>query len=325
MTLRQLLRLVSLILALCLLSGCAGAADGTSPPTSQPDSTPAQQTQVDGSDSEEEDEGPYIAPPMLESGFHEDLAEGNGSVFIDLSAVGEGVVAVSARSESRLKFQVIMGDVTYNYDIASDGSPSVFPLQSGNGNYRFRVMENVVDNKYAELYAADSQVELLDEYQPFLRPSDYASYDSQSECVRKAAELAQTAGTPLGLVKKVYGYVCKNVTYDYELAATVQSGYLPTPDKTLSTGKGICFDYASLSAAMLRSQGIPTEIVFGYVAPDDLYHAWNMFYTEETGWVAVEFKVQGESWVRLDLTFAANGSDNSFIGDGSNYADVYYF
>ena len=109
------------------------------------------------------------------------------------------------------------------------------------------------------------------------------------------------------------------------LAATVQSGYLPTPDETMQTGKGICFDYAALAASMLRSQGIPTRMVFGYVAPDQLYHAWNMFYTEETGWVTVKFEVSANSWVRLDLTFAANGADNKFIGDGSNYADVYYY
>ena len=93
----------------------------------------------------------------------------------------------------------------------------------------------------------------------------------------------------------------------------------------METGKGICFDYASLAASMLRSQGIPTKIIFGYVAPDNLYHAWNMFYTKETGWVSVEFKVNEKEWTRMDLTFSANGSDQKFIGDGSNYADVYQY
>ena len=93
----------------------------------------------------------------------------------------------------------------------------------------------------------------------------------------------------------------------------------------MATGKGICFDYASLAAAMLRSQGIPAKVIFGYVSPNDLYHAWNVFYTKKTGWVSVEFKVDKNTWNRLDLTFAANGADNDFIGDGSNYSDVYYY
>ena len=93
----------------------------------------------------------------------------------------------------------------------------------------------------------------------------------------------------------------------------------------MTSGKGICFDYASLTASMLRSQGIPTKVIFGYVSPDDLYHAWNMFYTEESGWVTVEFAVDPNDWNRLDLTFSAGGTDEKFIGDGSNYTDVYWY
>ena len=269
--------------------------------------------------------GPYVAPPMKEAAFHPELAETGQRVMLDLSAVSDGVVAVSAQSDKRLKFQVVKGEETYNYNLASDGTPSIFPLQCGDGEYRFRVMENVVDKKYAELFSRTVDVKLSDPFAPFLRPSDYVNFNADSACVKKAAELAKTAGTPLGLVAAVYGFVCQTVRYDEELARTVKSGYLPVPDRTMLSGKGICFDYAALAASMLRSQGIPTRMVFGYVAPDQLYHAWNMFYTEETGWVTVSFEVSANSWVRLDLTFAANGADSQFIGDGSNYADVYYY
>jgi transglutaminase-like putative cysteine protease len=225
----------------------------------------------------------------------------------------------------RLKFQVLKDGTTYNYDIDSGGTPSIFPLQSGDGQYTFRVMENITESKYAELYAESCQVVLQDSFQPFLRPSDYVSYSQNSSCVKKAAELAKNAPDKLGLVTQVFDYVCDNVTYDKQKAASVQSGYLPDPDETLSTGKGICFDYASLAAAMLRSQGIPVKVIFGYVSPNDLYHAWNMFYTEETGWVTVDYEVKADSWNRLDLTFSANGADGTFIGDGGNYRDLYLY
>ena len=150
-------------------------------------------------------------------------------------------------------------------------------------------------------------------------------YSKKSECVEKATEIAAKAESEVDVVAGVYDYVCKNVTYDDEKAATVQSGYLPDPDETMRTGKGICFDYASLAAALLRSQGIPCKVVFGYVAPDDLYHAWNMFYTEEKGWTKVEFSVDPGDWTRVDLTFSANGQNADFIGDGSNYQDVYQY
>lgn len=257
--------------------------------------------------------------------FHPESAEGNAAVRIDLSAVEEGYIAVSAKSEKRLKFQVIMEDWTYTYDIASDGTPSFFPLQCGEGFYSFRVMENVEESKYVQIYRTECEVELLDEFQPFLRPSDYSRYDEDSECVIKAAELASVCSSKLEFVSQIYSFVCRHIRYDYEKAASVKAGYLPDVDETMLSGKGICFDYASLAAAMLRSQGVPTKIVFGYVAPNDLYHAWNMFYTEESGWVTVSFEVSEKSWNRIDLTFSAGGADEQFIGDGTNYTDVYFY
>lgn len=260
-----------------------------------------------------------------DASFHADQAQGNEQVKLDLSATEYGYVAVLAYSGVRLKFQVIKGEVTYNYDMSGDGTPSVFPIQSGDGRYTFRVLEKVAEGKYAVVYTADCDVKLQSEFEPFLRPSDYVSYDAESDCVKKAAELAGSEESRLGVVENIYDYICEEITYDRELAATVKSGYLPDPDETLATGKGICFDYASLAAAMLRSQGIPVKMVFGYVSPDDLYHAWNMFYTEETGWVTVGYEVSADSWNRLDLTFSANGKDSRFIGDGGNYKDAYYY
>ncbi len=265
------------------------------------------------------------AVPFLDATFHESAAEGNDKVKMDLSACNQGYIAVSARSEKRMKFQVIHGDVTYTYDIRSDGTPSVFPLQTGDGEYVFRAMENVEGKKYAQALLLSKQVKLDDPFQPFLRPSDYSRYSEDSFCVREAADLCRNAGDPVQIVSTIYAYINSVVRYDHAKAATVKSGYLPDPDETLKTKKGICFDYAALAAAMLRSQGIPCKLVFGYVAPNQLYHAWNMFYTEETGWVTVNFKVNAQDWTRLDLTFTANGQDDSFIGDGSNYSDLYYY
>ena len=267
----------------------------------------------------------YTAPEFRDAQFHEAAAMIGDRVKLDVSCLAEGYVAVSAVSDMRLKFQVVKDETTYNYNLSSDGTPGIFPLQGGNGSYRFRVMENVVDKKYSELYSFTCDVVMQDEFQPFLRPSTYINYNRDSACVRKAVELAAAASDELGLVGAVYNYVCGQVTYDREKAASVKSGYLPVPDETMTSGKGICFDYAALAGAMLRSQGIPTKMIFGYVAPEGLYHAWNMFYTPQSGWVTVSFEVRGENWTRMDLTFSANGADSTFIGDGSNYSDVYYY
>ena len=239
----------------------------------------------------------YTAPEFRDAQFHEAAAMIGDRVKLDVSCLAEGYVAVSAVSDMRLKFQVVKDETTYNYNLPS----------------------------YSELYSFTCDVVMQDEFQPFLRPSTYINYNRDSACVRKAAELAAAASDELGLVGAVYNYVCGQVTYDREKAASVKSGYLPVPDETMTSGKGICFDYAALAGAMLRSQGIPTKMIFGYVAPEGLYHAWNMFYTPQSGWVTVSFEVRGENWTRMDLTFSANGADSTFIGDGSNYSDVYYY
>ena len=275
----------------------------------------------------EADFTPYQAPEFADSAFHAEHAQGNGQVKLDLEHTSEGYIGVSGESDTRLKLQVFMGETEYRYDVPADGTPVIFPLQEGDGTYTIKAMENVESTKYRPLFSIDCEVKLADEFQPFLRPSAYVDYDQDSECVKLAAQLASKEEDALGVVGAVFEYICDNIVYDKEKAQTVQTttGYMPVLDDTLRTGKGICFDYASLVAGMLRSEGIPTKMVFGDVSPDDIYHAWNMFYTEETGWVTVKYEVKAGSWNRLDLTFSANGKDASLIGDGENYLDEKYY
>lgn len=343
------IRLCALLLILLLLGGCltantdipleesssrrppesSGAESSTAPSSA---AEPAKGTPVPAAASQPEPTAeptpaftPYQAPELATARFDPSAASGENGVLIDLSGVSKGYVAVSAVGEARMKFRVEMGEQVYNYDLPSDGTPTVYPLQCGDGSYIFRALTNTVGSKYALAYSAEAAVRMEDEFQPFLRPSQYVDYDADSKCVQLAAELASQQPDALGVVKAVVEYICGNVTYDKEKAATVSKGYLPSPDETLASGKGICFDYASLAAAMLRSQGIPTKMIFGNVEPDGLYHAWNMFYTEESGWVTLDYQVDEGTWSRLDLTFSANGADQEFIGDGTHYTDVYFY
>ena len=321
------IKLLPVLLLLLCISGCMTAHTDIPSEESQTSAAEPVRSTTDEQTSSTVPANftPYQAPEFASSGFDPDAAQGENGVLIDLSGTGKGYVAVLANGDTRMKFRVEMGEQVYDYNLPSDGTPTVYPLQSGDGSYTFRALTNTVDNKYAEAYSTTAQVQLEDEFQPFLRPSQYVDYNEGSRCVKVAAGLAAKQPDALGVVNAVFGYICENVTYDKEKAATVNKGYLPDPDETLGGGKGICFDYASLAAAMLRSQGIPTKVVFGYVQPDDLYHAWNMFYTDESGWVTVNYEVNEGSWSRLDLTFSANGADAEFIGDGTNYTDVYFY
>ena len=128
------------------------------------------------------------------------------------------------------------------------------------------------------------------------------------------------------MVRAVYDWLTRNIAYDTGKAAQLAdtTGYVPDPDATLSAGSGICFDYASLAAAMFRSLGIPCQIVTGYVSPDNIYHAWNMIYIDGT-WVSAQITVNANQWTRIDTTFAAGGAGADYIGDGSTYTDRYVY
>ena len=265
----------------------------------------------------------YQPPEFLDAVFNAQKAEGTDEFAIDLSSIADGYVAVHTHCDARVKFQVTKDELTFTYDVVND-KDQIFPLPYGDGEYAFRALKNISDSKYAVLYTCEAQVKLTNEFSPFLRPSQYADYTEESDCVKMAKEFAEDAATREDFIAQVYLYVTENITYDHEKAATVKAPYFPEPDAIMEEKKGICFDYASLAASMLRSQGIPTKIIFGYVAPDDLYHAWNMFYTEEGGWVLVELAVN-EEWNRIDLTFAASHDDVSYVGDGTNYVDAYAF
>lgn len=133
-------------------------------------------------------------PKYHDAEFHEDSAEGNGEVQVDLSCVSDGYFGVVANSDARLKLQVFKDDETYTYDV-EQGREQIFPLQCGDGTYNIKVMKNTSGNSYYELYVTSADVKLDDPLDPFLRPNAYADYSEDSECVKTAAKMARIVWT----------------------------------------------------------------------------------------------------------------------------------
>lgn len=255
---------------------------------------------------------------FLDAVFDEARAESYDNFQIDFSSVENGYIGVKAFNENRLKFQIICLEEKYTYDLPGDGAVQIFPLNMGDGEYRFRLMENITEKKYSCIWEDTREIKLSDEFQPFLRPSQFVNYGESSECVKMAAKLAKGKKDDIEVVSAVYEYMVENIVYDYEKAETVKSGYIPDPDSTLKTKTGICFDYASLAAAMLRSQNIPCKLITGYVE-DEVYHAWNAIYTKTQGWITVEISASSEEWKRVDITFAASGVDTESLLNDTLY------
>lgn len=253
----------------------------------------------------------------------------NTMAVVDYSNAADGYVMVRFTAETERKLKVrIAGpttvDSSYQYNL-KQGEWEVFPLSDGNGTYTVKVYEHTGEgNKYATVLSADINVTLTDEFAPFLRPNQYVNYAEAQKTVAAASALAEGISDPLEKVKRVYEFVITWMTYDTEKAETVQSGYLPVLDRVLEEKKGICFDYAALMTAMLRSQGVPCKLVVGYVgAQEPAFHAWISVWVDGQGWIKDAIYFDGTSWQRMDPTFAASAGSNKnimqFIGDGTNY------
>ncbi|MPM00130.1 hypothetical protein SDC9_46353 [bioreactor metagenome] len=254
----------------------------------------------------------------------------NTKAVLDYSNLSEGFISVKYidRKDVKIKVQITRsGGTTYTYNLNAKGDYETFPLVEGDGQYTVKVFENTSGTKYAQAFSTTLELKLRNEFLPFLYSNQYVCYNADSKVVAKAAEL--TAGQAAGLdkVTAVYSYVIKNFTYDTERAKTVTAGYLPVVDSVLAEKKGICFDYAAVMSAMLRSQDIPCKLVVGYAGT--VYHAWISVYISGTGWIEKAIYFDGKTWTLMDPTFASSANSSpeimKYITNGSNYTQKYAY
>jgi hypothetical protein len=255
---------------------------------------------------------------------------GNDKVSIDASNLAEGYVIVkyTGGKDVRIKAQISRKDgSTYSYDVNNKGNPEVLPVTEGDGSYSIGVFENISGSKYAQAYAVSLDVKLRDQLLPFLYANQYVNFTAGSAVDQKAQELVTGEADTFGKLEKIYSYVTDTLTYDTELAANVQPGYLPNVNEVLAKKKGICFDYASLMSSMLRLQGIPSRLCIGYAGV--VYHAWIDVYTDEAGWIKNAVQFDGKKWTLMDPTFVSTSNSanavKQFVGEGNSYSQKYVY
>ena len=331
-TLRKKAYLSVLLGAVMLLTACNSA-----PPMSVDDDPPVKTTPVSISEdsnvpttSNVDPDKPLRDPtPLcLTCDTPGTLVDGNEYVEIDYSNNSDGYVMVNYLGDCvKVKLQITGPDqVTYTYNL--NNGYVAFPLSAGSGEYTINVAENIVDSKYSLVFGGTYTFDQISEFGPYLHPNQYVSFDSTKKTVAKGQELATGCYDEIGVITNIYDYITANITYDYDKAETVPSGYLSDVDSTLATGTGICLDYAAVMCTMLRSQQIPTKLEVGYVGEDMVYHAWISIYVEDVGWLNGIIQFNGKEWSLVDPTFGSNMSDKSlksFIGDGTNYSVKYAY
>ena len=319
-----------LFFLLCLLAGCA------SPPVEQPAATgevilPQATTEAATV--------PLTEPPIPETseppptgvvlepdapGIRETRCD---VAVVDHSHTEDGYIMVRyfGETDSRLKVLLKGPSRTYKYDLPRD-QWAVLPLSDGDGSYQAGVYRNTAGTKYALVMTAYFTAEMPDPFAPFLRPNQFVNYLDAPNTVALGAELCHGLEGTLDKVAAVYDHVVETLSYDEEKAATVQSGYLPSPDAVLAAGKGICFDYAAVMTSMLRSQNVPCKLVVGYAG--SVYHAWISVWVEEIGWIHGAIYFDGHNWKRMDPTFASSAQTQEQILDlieNGSYTEMYFY
>lgn len=235
----------------------------------------------------------------------------------DYTELDRGLISVNYQVDKDVQTKVMIAkdDKKYFYNLKSADN---FPLQFGNGEYTVAVLELVEGNKYKAVKLEKVTLHLTNENDVFLNSIQNIKWNEEMEAIKKAKELTKDAKTDREKVTAIYNYIVKHINYDYDKANTITTGYIPVIDETFKEADGICYDYASLFAAMLRSVQVPTKLVMGYKNDIKSYHAWNTVYLKDTN-----------EWITIDTTYDATLLDNkqpySMIKDPGQYtADKEY-
>jgi len=200
----------------------------------------------------------------------------------------DATVEINTGSTNYSNFKAIVekDDVEYIYNLVS--GIETLPLQMGSGEYVVSLLGSNDGRRYRLLSKETIKVE-LEENAVFLSSSQTVNWNDESAVAILAKELTKDAETDREKLEVIHTYIVNNVSYDYEKATKLPKGYIPNAEETLSSDLGICYDFAALTASMLRSVNVPTKLVKGYSSYTPVYHAWN------------EVLIDGE-WVVVDAS-----------------------
>jgi transglutaminase-like putative cysteine protease len=222
------------------------------------------------------------------------LITASASVFADseyyqLDVAEDGVVVVTYPVESDVRYKAMLkkDGEKYYYDLTSDHVR--LPLQMGEGTYEFAILKNVSGKSYSYVYETTFKVDQINNDNLFLNSTVNVDWAQSDLAIPALNGLVNSDMSDAEKLSAIHESLAETLSYDYEKFSKIQGAYLPNIDATFGSRTGICYDFSSLLAAMLRSEGIPTKLVMGYRADTSVYHAWN------------EVLIDGE-WLIVDLT-----------------------
>lgn len=166
--------------------------------------------------------------------------------------------------------------------------------------------------QYKVLQQESVSLQLKDSNDVYLQSIQNVAWKEDMDIIKKAKDLTRNAKSNLEKANIIHDYITHNIKYDYDRQKTVVLGHIPSVEETSETKSGICYDFASITAGMLRSLGIPTKLETGDSLDITGPHAWNRVYLAET-----------KEWIILDTAFdsvyVANNQNVKMIKDPNRY------
>ncbi|MHB1628296.1 MAG: transglutaminase domain-containing protein [Bacilli bacterium] len=167
-------------------------------------------------------------------------------------------------------------------------------------NYMFATKQQTVSNQFAMTFQGQDTNQQLG-----MLASVWANW---TDPAIQALARQITAGitSPLAQAQAVYDWEGQHIGYNGALLANGGYGW-STTEETLASGVGICVDYANVADALMRSLGVPTQMVVGYANngspvqvdnPSD-GHAWNR------SWIGGQWIYWDPTWSRLYFVTSA--------------------
>lgn len=230
----------------------------------------------------------------------------NGVSFAKLPVKVEGKVTIAGETSNK-KIKALVVKDTYQEWFEINLDKGKFDkdiwLTEGKGTYEITIMVNIEGRKYS--YGPSTKVENIADVNRFLVP--VKDVDSNDKSINDlAARLTRLSENDRDRAKNLYNWVTKNIKYDYDkyrrqLAGNYDDVYGAL--NTIKTKKGVCYDFATLYAAMGRSLGMQVKVVRGNFKSGSRleYHAWNEVYLSEE-----------DKWIKLDATFGYALNKNYF-------------
>ena len=208
---------------------------------------------------------------------------------------GDGYVLIkTGPNGAKLKLFISLSEDTVIENQNQNGEWERHNLYFGKGLYTFVLYENIYDNKYKKMSDVQAYV-ASDCRKSWLEPNDHIVFSDTAKITSIANSICIDAKSQKIIFRQICSFIEKNFAFDYiGFYQTAQIDYeiLPDIDNLLDKRMGLCKDLSSATVAMLRSQGVPAVMAYGF--GDKIPHAW------------VIAKINGQ-YVSYDPTVALTG------------------